>query len=54
MVKRSIRRIALSAFVSASIGFTGINIGKASAENFEYLPGDFHQHTYYTDGSHED
>jgi hypothetical protein len=50
MVRRSIKTIALSALLSASIGFTGIN---ASAENFEYQSGDFHQHTYYTDGSHE-
>lgn len=51
-MKGSIKTIALSALLSASIGFSGINTANASNTKFEYLPGDFHQHTYYTDGSH--
>ncbi len=52
MLKRFIKTIALSTFLTATVGIAGIGVNTASAKSIEYLPGDFHQHSYYTDGSH--
>jgi hypothetical protein len=51
MVKRSIKTFALTAMLLASIGFAAADSADAKKGKFEYLPGDFHQHTYYTDGA---
>ena len=50
MLKMSIKTVALTAMLSAAIGFAAADSADAKKE-FEYLPGDFHQHTLYTDGS---
>jgi hypothetical protein len=47
MLSKSFKRIALTAILSTSVGLSGINAANAQGE---YLPGDFHQHTLYTDG----
>lgn len=52
MAKRSLKTITLSVVLSAYIACVGIGAANAKGEQGEYLPGDFHQHTYYTDGSH--
>jgi hypothetical protein len=52
MSKRSLKTIGLTVVLLATIAFVGINAANAKGEQGEYLPGDFHQHTYYTDGSH--
>jgi hypothetical protein len=49
MVRKPFKRIALAALLSTSIGLAGMNTASAGGE---YLPGDFHQHSLYTDGSH--
>jgi len=48
MVRKSTKTIALTALLSASVCFSGALPSQAG----EYLPGDFHQHTLYTDGSY--
>jgi hypothetical protein len=48
--KKCAKTIALSALLSVSIGLTGINPANAKGHEFAYLPGDFHQHSLYTDG----
>jgi hypothetical protein len=49
MVKRSIKTVALTAMLSVSIGFAATDSADAK-KKFDYVPGDFHQHTNYTDG----
>lgn len=44
------KTIALSALLSVSMGLAGITPANAKGDKFEYLPGDFHQHSLYTDG----
>ena len=44
------KTIALSALLSVSMGLAGITPANAKVDKFEYLPGDFHQHSLYTDG----
>ena len=48
MVRRSFKTVALTSMLSASVLLAGANTSNAG----EYQAGDFHQHTYYTDGSH--
>jgi len=50
MLKKSFKTLAVTAAAAATITLSGP--GAASAGEYQYLPGDFHQHTYYTDGSH--
>jgi hypothetical protein len=49
MVKLSIKTVALTAMLSAAIGFGAADSADAKGK-YEYLPGDFHQHSLYTDG----
>jgi len=49
MLKMSIKTVALTAMLSASIGFAAADSANAKGK-YEYLPGDFHQHSLYTDG----
>jgi hypothetical protein len=48
MVKRSIKMVGLAVLLLTSFCFIGADASNAG----EYLPGDFHQHTLYTDGSY--
>nr|WP_321403395.1 hypothetical protein [uncultured Desulfobacter sp.] len=50
MLKKSFKTLAVTAAAAATIGLAGPS--SASPGKYQYLPGDFHQHTYYTDGSH--
>jgi hypothetical protein len=50
MIKKNLKKIVLIAMLSTSIGFAGMTAGDANAENYSYQPGDFHQHSLYTDG----
>nr|WP_320191453.1 hypothetical protein [uncultured Desulfobacter sp.] len=50
MLKKSFKTLAVTAAAAATIGLSGPSA--ASAGKYQYLPGDFHQHTYYTDGKH--
>jgi len=45
---KSVRTMAITALLSTSVCFSGVIPTNAG----EYLPGDFHQHSLYTDGSH--
>ena len=47
--KKKCKTVACAAAMSAALLFTGANGAMAEGQ---YLPGDFHQHTLYTDGSH--
>ncbi len=52
----SLRKALMGTFVSITIGLATFGIGQAETESRNgttgvYLPGDFHQHTLYTDGS---
>jgi len=51
MVKKSIKKLAVTAALTASLSFAVL--GSAGAKNGEgkWVSGDFHQHSYVTDGS---
>jgi hypothetical protein len=49
LLKERVMNTACAAVLSAALLFTGANTAMAQGE---YLPGDFHQHTLYTDGSY--
>jgi len=51
MAKNFLKKIALTVVLSSTIAFAGINAADAKGKKGKYLPGDFHQHTYYTDGA---
>jgi hypothetical protein len=53
VIKRCVKITAFSTLLSLSIGLTGITPAIAKSDKdgkFVYLPGDFHQHSLYTDG----
>lgn len=49
--KKNLKSVACAAVLSASLAFTGVANAK-HAKCGEYVPGDFHQHSLYTDGSY--
>lgn len=62
MIKKSFKSIAMTALLFAAICFTSMSLSDAKQEGehewdhegapkAEWLSGDFHQHTTYTDGS---
>ncbi len=51
MVKKSFKRIAMTALLSTALLSMFAGPIEATQPKGEWLSGDFHQHTYYTDGS---
>ncbi|MGD9342390.1 MAG: hypothetical protein PVJ25_00070 [Desulfuromonadales bacterium] len=54
MKKASLKKFTLGAsfFIAMAAASAMAAANTTAAESGEYLAGDFHQHTYYTDGSH--
>jgi hypothetical protein len=52
--KAAMKKVAIAAAMFIAMGAASATAGdhKHKRGDYEYLAGDFHQHTYYTDGSH--
>lgn len=51
MTKQSFKTIAMTALLSTALLTMSAGSIEAKQPKGEWLSGDFHQHTYYTDGS---
>jgi hypothetical protein len=49
--RKTLVKVAVAAALSAALCLGTVNIVDANQSKGKYLPGDFHQHTLYTDGS---
>jgi hypothetical protein len=50
-MKRSMKNAVLGTVLSASLCLAAMGPANACEKNGKWMSGDFHQHTFYTDGS---